>query len=159
MKGFGQPKYWLQIAYRDDLPEHLQGADKWIPLRSGSRRKARDRAAISVQDPFVDYVLILDGSVQRGAVAELDQILDEFQAYDVPGARRYHPISTKQKKLNRKIGSTGHCPSSWMRSHRLHQQRAWQTSDQLRRTVDRLSGFELACRSADGRHQTDAIAP
>jgi hypothetical protein len=93
MKGFGQPHYWLQIVYKaDDVP------DDWRALSSGSLRKARDRAALTVQNPAVDYVLILRGDVQRGAVVEHDQIIDEFQAYDVPGAKRYQ-LSSKAKPL------------------------------------------------------------
>ena len=83
MKGFGQPKYWLQVVYTNETP------DKWVPLTSGSHTKARDLAALSLRNPNVDYTLILNGRVKKGAVVEQCDILDEFQSYDVPGARQY----------------------------------------------------------------------
>ncbi len=82
MAGFGNPTYWLQVVYRTDSP------DKWVPLRT-SRAKARNRAALAVQDPAVDFALILDGALKKGGIAGAGQILDEFQAYEVPGAKRY----------------------------------------------------------------------
>lgn len=81
-KGFGAPQYWLQICYRDAQD------DVWKPVYS-DRARARESAAREVQDVAVDFVLILSGDVREGSIAKRSQILDEFQAYAVPGAKVY----------------------------------------------------------------------
>lgn len=91
MRGFGKPRYWLEIVGTD-------GNSTWHPVNT-SREKARNRAALATQDPATDYVLILDGSVPRNGVPERGQILDEFQAYDVPGGRLYRLTADSKGKV------------------------------------------------------------
>ena len=83
MAGFGNPRYWLQVVYSER-------EDDWRPV-TRSRKAARNQAAMALQEAGVDYVLVLDGKLAKGAVAEAVDILDEFQAYPVPGSKAFEP--------------------------------------------------------------------
>jgi hypothetical protein len=89
--GFGQ-NYWVQVVYQD-------GPDLWVPV-NGSRDTARDAAALWLGQPGVDFVLVLAGSVRRGACPKRKQILDEFNRMGDERAQdcRVYRLKTKAAK-------------------------------------------------------------
>ena len=96
-QGFGQT-YWVQVIYQDDTPNH------WVPI-NGGRTTARDSAALWMQQPHVDFVLVLDGAVPKGGIPKRGQVLDEFNRPDDDRATdcKVYRLKTKAAKKALKL--------------------------------------------------------
>lgn len=74
-------RYWMQAVM-------VEGDDQWVPLYAPlTRQQAYRRCAEQMRNPAVDYVLLLRGNLEQGAIASNDAILADFQREAVPGAK------------------------------------------------------------------------
>lgn len=86
IKGFApkQPprrRYWMQVMMSD-------GSEQWTPLHAPMQRHRAYRfCAEQLKNPAADYVLLLRGGVEEGAISATDDILADFQREAKPGAK------------------------------------------------------------------------
>ena len=86
MAGFGTPKtkerkYWLQVVYEDGRDD-----DGYESFECKS--KTRNRGIKLLAGEKVNFVLMLDGRVDEGAVAKDHQIIGSLQTYPVDGCKK-----------------------------------------------------------------------
>ena len=85
-KGFApqQPprrRYWMQVVMVD-------GSEVWTPLHAPIQRHCAYRlCAEQLKNPAADYVLLLRGGVEEGAIAATEDILADFQREAKSGAK------------------------------------------------------------------------
>lgn len=98
-RGFGQ-RYWVQVVYQDDRPDH------WEPV-NGGRSLARDAAALWLAQLDVDFVLVLDGRVPKGGTPSKRQMLDEFNRIEDDRAAdcKVYKLKTKAAKRVGRLGT------------------------------------------------------
>ena len=77
-----RPSYWLQT-----IPASSIALEQWHPF-TGSQLAAYAKAAQMATQPDIERVIVLDGSVEKGGCADLDQILADFSTTPMDGAKR-----------------------------------------------------------------------